>query len=135
MNPKEYLQSLAPGMDADLVHKYDGGEVRFRTFLTTDECQVLPIEFFKATRLAQNNILFGLLARASNGMELFPRMFGLQVDNVEESERLTKEFGALDGLALHQIANDVGLVDVIWEKLNSRSYLPPKVEDENEEGE
>lgn len=132
MLPKEYLKSLTPGKDQDLIHEYEGGQINLRSYLSVDECEALPPKFFHATEVAQRCVLFGLLARYPNGVQMFPRQFGDEGE--EDNKKVTQEYGSLNGLAINQIAIKVGLLGHISHKLRSFSYIEPETEavDENE---
>ena len=127
MLPKEYLKSLTPGVESDFIYKYDGGQINLRSYLTVDECEALPMKFYEAPNVAQRCILFGLLARYPNRIQMFPRDFAN--NDEEQSKRVDEEFGGLNGLAINQIVTKVGLLEDIFLKFKTFNYL------EGEEGE
>lgn len=108
MNPLQYLDSLTPGVEDDLVYKYEGGQINFRSYLTVDEVEDLREDFFVATDFAKATVLFQALARMPDGRRLFPRPTG--VENEAKRKEADAKFGHLNGPAIVAIAKEVGLV-------------------------
>ena len=114
-----------------------GEQINFRSFLIVNEAAILPQYFFQGTAVAQNCVLFGLLARDVDGKPLFPRRFGPQ--NRVEDNLANNEFKDYNGLLIHQIATKMGLLDRIRRQLEAFNELVSGKEedkdDDEEEGE
>ena len=130
-----YNQSFTPlarynDTSLDLVFKYPGGQINFRSFLVVNEAENLPLVFFRGTALAERCVLFGLLARDSDGVPLFPRRFG--TENALEDARVATEYGKYDGILIAEIAQEVGLLERIKAQLRAFNELVTRGSDEDE---
>ena len=105
-SPFQFLEELSTNQDK-LVYKYEGGEIHFRTYFTTEEVEDIRPEFYDNTVEAQSMILFQALAMLPDGRQMFPRPSG--EENKEAREKADKAFGLLNGTEVAKIAREVGL--------------------------
>lgn len=118
----------------DLVYKYKGGQINFRSFLIVNEAEILPSYFFLGSSVAQRCVLFGFLARDANGVPLYPRRFG--IENEHEDAEIKDEYGTQNGLLINQIATKVKLLERINRQLKAFNYIVAgdKEDDEEDDG-
>ena len=108
-DPRDYLKSLT---ERDkLVYKYEGGEIHFRTFLTTEEVEDIRPEFYDNEVEAQSMILFQALAMLPDGRQMFPRPTG--EENKAARKQVDDAFAKYNGTAIAEICREVGL----WKRI------------------
>ena len=111
MNPLDYLKSLTVDTSGDLVYKYEGGQINFRTYFTGADAELLPDIWFKGIRFQMSLVLFRMMARHPNGLPMFPMQPG--IEHEKRNMEVFEEFLSLNAQAMFRIVEKVGLLDIV----------------------
>ena len=131
MDALSFLKSLSVDTTNDLVWKYDGGQINFRTHFNGRDAELLPDVWFRGIRFQMNLVLFRMLARHPNGLPLFPLQPG--EEHEKRNTQVLEEFDSLNAQAMNRIVEKLGLLDIILAQMERYPAIDGEDPQEDEE--